>query len=578
MTRVVIQHSYNELPANAVSAVPAPLDEIITVLIILRRSTYEGMTIIEYSQKIAEGTITKFLSREELDQMFGAEDSDMDLVLQFLQSNGITVLSSSTMTASVQCSGTIAQFNQAFDTVINEVDTNERVHISYEGELTVPEELDGIILTVLDLDTSGQLNSVYSFGDQGGMYAVDPANVHGLPTLSNGVVPATITGLTPQQVATAYRFPGTSNGNGQCICIPEFGGGYTANDLIANGVTNTVVDVSVNGGINNTDFADSANLNNSVEVMLDIYCAGLAAPKAKLAVYFAGNSFANFVNVLNTAAADTTNCPSAISFSWVSTEQGFNFAGFYTSVAVAIATCTLLGITVFCASGDWGNRGAPGASIGTVCYPAADINCVSCGGTLLELNSNNSILSEVVWGGSSNSGSTGGGVSAYVPTPSYQTGFSYKAYPSGTVTSLPRRGVPDIGGNADGNSGYTFYLGNAAYYVSSVGGTSATAPIMAAMMVRINQLKQSFSGYPMTSWYGNAATCFNDITSGDNTNTTTSTGFQATSGWDACTGLGSPKADVLYGLTKRGITFPKANFGFRRTGTLAYPRVQRPTN
>ena len=573
---MAIQH--NTLPENAVSAVPAPLDEVINVLIILRRTTHNGMDLIEYSRSIAQGQ-NKFLTREQLDQMFGAEDAEMNLVLNFLQSHGITIQSSNTMTASIQCSGTIAQFNQAFETEIQEVDTVDRVHISYDGYLTIPAELEGIIENVFDIETSGQLKSVYNFGDQGGIYAVNPLDIHGFPTLADGVVPATVTGLTPQQVATAYRFPGTSNGNGQCICIPEFGGGYTANDLTANGITNTVVDVLVNGGINNTNFADSANLNNSVEVMLDIYCAGLAAPKAKLAMYFAPNTFANFVNVLNTAATDTTNCPSAISFSWVSTEANFNAAGYYTSTMFAIATCTALGITVFCAAGDWGNRGAPGASIGTVCYPASDLNCVSCGGTQLELNANNSILSEVVWGGGSSTGSTGGGVSAFAANVDWQTGLTYKAYPSGTVTTVSnKRVVPDVGGNASGNSGYTFYLGNAAYYASSVGGTSATAPIMAAMMVRINQLKQSFSGYPMASWYGNISTAFNDITSGDNTNTTTSTGFQATSGWDACTGLGSPKADVLYGLTKRGITFPKANFGFRRTGTLAYPRVQRPTN
>ena len=577
MSRVVIQQSYNELPANAVSAVPAPLDEVISILIILRRTTYDGMTLIEYAQKIANGTVTKFLSREELDQMFGADDSDMELVLQFLQSNGISVQSSSTMTASIQCSGTIAQFNQVFDTEIKELDTADRVHISYEGELTVPEELDGIIVTVFDLETSGQLQSVYNFGEAGGLYAVDPANAHGLPAMSQ-LTPATITGLTPQQVAAAYRFPSTSNGNGQCICIPEFGGGYTANDLSANGITNPIVDVNVSGGYNNTDFVDSTNLNNSVEVMLDIYCAGLAAPKAKLAMYFAPNSFAAFVSVVNTVASDTTNNPSAISFSWVATEQAFNFAGYYSSMMYAIAGCTALGITVLCASGDWGNRGQPSAAQGTVCYPAADMNCISCGGTTLELNGSNAIISETVWGGPSSSSATGGGISAYVPVPDYQTGFTYTPYPSGSPTALPRRGVPDIAGNADGNSGYTFYLGNAAYYVTNVGGTSATAPIMAAMMVRINQLKQTWSGYPMTSWYGNISTAFNDITVGNNATVSMPNAYQATAGWDACTGLGSPKADVLYGLTKRGITFPKANFGFRRTGTLAYPRVQRPTN
>ena len=578
MSRVTIQHSYNELPANAVSAVPAPLDEVISVLVILRRTTHEGMTVRDYADGLIAGTITKYLTREELDQMFGTEDADMNLAISFFQSNGINVDFSNTMTAEIRCSGTIAQFNEAFDTTIMEVDTTERVHISYSGELTIPAELDGIIETVFDLETSGQLVSSYSYGDSGGLYALDPANEHGLP-VADGVTPAAVTGLVPSQVATAYRFPSTSNGNGQCICIPEFGGGYTANDLTANGITNTVVDVSVSGGINNTNFADSGNLNSSVEVMLDIYCAGLAAPKSKLAMYFAPNSLAAFVTVLTTAAADTTNCPSAISFSWVAVESSWVSTGYYNSMESAMASCVALGITVFCAAGDWGPRGQPAAAVSTCCYPAASPYCVGCGGTTLELVSGtNAIQSEVVWGGNTSSSATGGGISAYATVPTFQSGLTSKTN-LGVTASLPNRGVPDIGGNADGNSGYTYYLGNAQYYVSNVGGTSATAPIMAAMIVRINQLKQSFSGLPLSSWYGNISTGFNDITSGNNATTTTiNYAYVATSGWDACTGLGSPKADVLYGLTKKGVTFPKSNFGFRRTGTLAYPRVQRPTN
>jgi kumamolisin len=578
MSRVVIQHSNNTLPENAVRIEPAPLDEVIDVLLILRRTTYNGMTVRDYADGLIAGTITKHLSREELDLMFGTEDADMNLVRSFLQNHGIVVNSAETMTAHIHCSGTIAQFNQAFDVEIKEVNTTERTHISYEGELTVPAELDGIIETVFDLETSVQLQSVYTLGEGGGLYAVDPANEHGLPVFDAQVTPATVTGLTPQKVAAAYRFPGTSNGDGQCICIPEFGGGYTSNDLTANGITNTVVDVSVSGGTNNTNFNDSGNLSSSVEVMLDIYCAGLASPKSKLAMYFAPNTMANFVSVLNTAAADTTNCPSTVSFSWVAAENYWLIYGYYNSMETALAACVALGITVFCAAGDWGPRGQPNGADFSVAYPAASPYCVGCGGTRLELNGSNNIISETVWGNNGTAYATGGGTSVYAPTPAFQSGLSYKTYPDGTVTTLSQRGVPDISGNADGDSGYSFYLGNAQYYSSNVGGTSATAPIMAAMMARINQLKQSWSGLPLASWYSNSLTCFNDITSGSNNTSVSPAAYQATAGWDACTGLGSPKADVLYGLTKQGITFPKANFGFRRTGTLAYPRVQRPTS
>ena len=64
---------------------------------------------------------------------------------------------------------------------------------------------------------------------------------------------------------------------------------------------------------------------------------------------------------------------------------------------------------------------------------------------------------------------------------------------------------------------------------------------------------------------------FNDITVGNNA-CPLATGYSATPGWDACTGLGSINGLLFYKLIKKGSTFPSLNYGFRPTSGQVYPR------
>ena len=66
-----------------------------------------------------------------------------------------------------------------------------------------------------------------------------------------------------------------------------------------------------------------------------------------------------------------------------------------------------------------------------------------------------------------------------------------------------------------------------------IGGTSAVAPLWAGLIALINQHKGHAVGYINPRLYGNSR-ALHDVTSGDNG------AFQASSGWDPCTGLGSP--------------------------------------
>ena len=103
---------------------------------------------------------------------------------------------------------------------------------------------------------------------------------------------------------------------------------------------------------------------------------------------------------------------------------------------------------------------------------------------------------------------------------------------------MARRGVPDVAGDADPETGYDVRVDGAA---TVIGGTSAVAPLWAALLTRLNQLSGTPSGLINPKLY-QTPTVLRDITSGNNGD------FEAAAGWDACTGLGSPNGAALRSL------------------------------
>jgi kumamolisin len=192
----------------------------------------------------------------------------------------------------------------------------------------------------------------------------------------------------------------------------------------------------------------------------------------------------------------------------------------------ACQSAAALGITITVAAGD--NGSSDGASGNNVDFPASSPHVLACGGTTLE-GSGSTITSEVVWNEeASNEGSTGGGVSNVFPLPSWQANSKVPA-PAG---SSGGRGVPDVAGDADPETGYQVRVDG---QDQVIGGTSAVAPLWAGLIALANQQNGSSAGFIQPLIYAaKAASAFNDITSGNNGS------FSAGPGWDACTGLGSP--------------------------------------
>ena len=143
------------------------------------------------------------------------------------------------------------------------------------------------------------------------------------------------------------------------------------------------------------------------------------------------------------------------------------------------------------------------------------------------------ISSETVWDTPSN-GATGGGVSDAFALPSYQANATV---PANADTGKAGRGVPDVAGDANPQTGYTIRVDGSD---ETIGGTSAVAPLWAGLIALLNQSVGAPLGFAQPRLYALlGSTSFHDITSGSNG------AYSAGPGWDACTGLGSPSGANL---------------------------------
>jgi kumamolisin len=264
------------------------------------------------------------------------------------------------------------------------------------------------------------------------------------------------------------------------------------------------------------------------------------APQASIAVYFAPNTDAGFLDAVTTAIHDTVNKPSVISISWGGPESSWTqqaLTGFDSAFQAAAA----LGITVCIASGDNGSSDGVTDGGNHVDFPASSPHALACGGTSLAA-SGGAITSETVWndallGGNVGDGAGGGGVSTVFALPVWQEGLQTTLTAGGTA-ALAMRGVPDVCGDADPVTGYQIRIDGTD---TVIGGTSAVAPLWAGLIARINAANGSPVGFINPTLYATPA-ALNDITQGNNGS------FAASIGWDACTGLGSPNGTKIAAL------------------------------
>ena len=341
--------------------------------------------------------------------------------------------------------------------------------------------------------------------------------------------------FTVPQLVRLYEFPSEYDGQGQCIGLIELGGGYLQSDLESyfeelKIPLPSVQFVSVDGAEN------QARQLASQQVTLDIETAGAAAPGARFVVYMAPNTSQGFVNAITTACRDEKNRPSILSIAWGGPESSWDAAS-HQALNEALASAARRGITVLCASGDGGVTDGVADGERHIDFPASSPWALACGGTRVK-RAGNRIARETVWNDPGEA-ATGGGVSRIFARPDWQSGVDAPLNPLGKSG----RAIPDVAAHASTHPGY-FVVFNGNKVV--VGGTSASTPLWAGLIARLNQALGKNLGFfnPVLYQKIGPLGAFRDITLGDNGMKNVE-GYGARPGWDLCTGWGSPNGKKL---------------------------------
>ena len=269
---------------------------------------------------------------------------------------------------------------------------------------------------------------------------------------------------------------------------------------------------------------------------------------------------------------------SVISQSFAAAEETFGSTQSLMQLRHAYISAASNGVTVLGSSGDGGTanvmlqpvKNPQTIPFPSVEWPASDPLVTGVGGTYLCTDpvtgasvdsadapancQHNPGVREIGWIDS------GGGFSNVFSRPSYQN-----TLPAGSTSIGAMRGVPDVGYQAsartgvlvydtapgDGQGGLNCPSGNpcsAGWYV--VGGTSSSCPQWAGLVAIADQVAGHGLGLINPALYAlasgpNYGSYFNDVTTGNNQADPSIPGYNATTGWDPVTGLGTPNAAAL---------------------------------
>lgn len=490
----------------------------------------------------------EYCNLDEYRAKYGSSPKDLQAVAKYVSQKGLSVEESSAEGHYLLVSGPLRGYSAAFGASFEHYDHPEGSYTSHKGGLRVPESLRGVIDTVVGLDTR-TLADHHFFS----------APVHELRPMD------------PTRVLRAYRFP-AQTGKGQTIGIIELGGGFHRSDVqqffARHGLAPRRVNVVEIGGAKNNPapksmirrfWRKSLELLESgqppsgpltgdaemdllvkwtIESTMDIQLAGLLAPEADLVAYFTPNTAQGKHLGLSKAVMDRKHNPSVLSCSWGSDEM--RMTGPVTvAMQRVLESAALMGITVCCSTGDDGDgtflpNGQPNGEKPSVHSPSTFPYALACGGTILHMKGTRA-RKEVVWDesiGGFRMASTGG-ASRRFSTPKWQQPLDIAK-----LCGHEGRAVPDISAKADLGQGYAVEVGG---ITISMGGTSAAAPLWAALIARMNQALGRRVGLLTALLYTSQFLgVMNDVTSGEN-----GPNFRARKGWDPCCGWGSPDGRAL---------------------------------
>ncbi len=467
-----------------------------------------------------------FLTPDEFAKQFGPTEQDYQAAKNFARANGLTIAHEHGNRTVLTVHGSAADIEKAFH-----VNLLTYAHPKENRDFFAPDS---------DPTLPASLN-VLHIGGLDNYFTRRPMSLHKNPMPSPQIAKPldyTGSGMDGSFIGGDFRsayVPGSSlTGTGQSVALLEFDGYYAADittyehmaGLPAATLTNVLLE-----GFNGIPVDPGAN----TEVSLDIEMVISMAPNSRVIVYEEPNGSGPPNDILNQIALD--NQAAQISSSWgfpidLTTEQIF-------------IQYSAQGQSYFNASGD---DGAFTASDGGAFPPSDDPNVISVGGTTLTTShAGGPWASEKAWNYyPGDNGGSSGGISTIYSIPSWQQGISMSA----SQGSTSMRNVPDVALTADN----IFVEANNGTPMPGVAGTSAATPLWAGFMALVNQ-QAAAAGKPRIGFANPAfysigkslqySTLFHDITSGNNFSPDSPSLFNAVSGYDLCTGWGTPAGTNL---------------------------------
>jgi kumamolisin len=508
------------------------------------------------------------LSRREIDTKFGVRPATLRKVEQVLKSFRLRIDDVKQGGRSLRVSGAAAAMTAAFRPKLGIYELRgEGLIRGREGPLKIPRALEGVITGIEGLD---QRPMAFRHAAR---RAAPRSNVGALSGAGSGPNGR----LTPTDVLKHYNFP-SGDGAGQTIVIAEFGApvnngklmppAYIASDVATfckrhhlpqAHIQTKAIDIKP---LNERQYRTAIRrlpkrLGNilfveTAETMMDVELVAGLCPKADIHVYFASWTQKGWIDFLDEVTALDTANPITVSISYGLAEESRDWSdGAMMSVNHRLQIAAMMGINICVSAGDDGIGCGQRRGRYHVEFPASSPFTLSVGGTMLKPGYSGA-LDEVVWweepgqrtdeGG----GSTGGGVSALIHRPPWQ---------KVRIASLDARArdgrvVPDVAALA-GPPFFDIVLNGKS---DTGAGTSASAPVWAALIARINaQLpagKRRRFLAPLL--YRSAVTKagFRDIVSGGN-GPGRRKGYRARPGFDAVSGLGVPDGTRLLAALSR---------------------------
>jgi subtilase family serine protease len=547
--------------------------------LVLKRSSSQELALRQFIGNLhtpGSASYHKWLTPDEFGKQFGPSDQDIATVETWLAGHGFNVTQVNPGKQTIEFSGNVTQFRDAFHAQIHKYQVNGETHYANADDPKIPAAIAPVVGGFVSLNNFRLKNNVKVLGKA--LY--DPKTDKATPEWTFGNSSGVSFVLAPSDYAVQYDlgplYASGINGSGQSIAILDFsninvdlvnqfrslfGLPYNPPQVIIDGNDPGV------GGINNPD---GSSPDIASEAYLDVEWAGAVAPNATIDLVVAANTALENGGMLAAEHAVYSNIAPIISSSIATSGCEQQAGGTNAFIANLWEQAAAQGITVLVSAGDNGSAGCDSdaqyygvGGLGISSWASTPYN-IAVGGTDFYYSSYNqgdtaldnqlvmywnasptqlpavslkSVIPEQPWNDSQYglnvlnlltlSGDTvstikagsGGASVIYTTKPSWQTGFGDGV-----------RDIPDLSLFAADGPNYSYYpicaedgdcqspSGSNLVQITGAGGTSASSPSFAGIMALVNQKygrqgQADFVLYPMKAQYPAA---FHDVLQGTN--------------------------------------------------------------